>query len=101
MSADQSPAVGSAGLDSLDVAFSVRFVHRVRFTHDVFGRDDAMLVDALESSEGQPARVQFWVDSRVAEAQPALQQRIYALSKKYKDRISLAGNVQIVPGGEE
>ena len=28
-------------------------------------------------------------------------QRIHALSRKYKDRMELAGNVQTVPGGEE
>jgi 3-dehydroquinate synthase len=85
----------------MDVAFSVPLVHRVRFTHDVFGCDDTALIDVLEAADGQPARVQFWVDSHVAEAQPDLQQRIYALWRKHKDRISLAGNVQIVPGGEE
>jgi 3-dehydroquinate synthase len=85
----------------MDVAFSVPFVHRVRFTHDAFGRDEVTLIDVLESSGGQPARVQFWVDAHVAEAQPDLQQRIYALSRKHRERISLAGNVQFVPGGEE
>jgi 3-dehydroquinate synthase len=85
----------------MDAAFSVPFVHRVRFTHDVFGRDDRALIDVLAPSECQPARVQFWIDSHVAEAQPDLQQRIYAVSRKYRDRITLAGNVQIVPGGED
>jgi 3-dehydroquinate synthase len=45
--------------------------------------------------------VQFWLDSHVVEAQPELPQRIYALSKRFSDRLSLAGNVQTVPGGEE
>jgi len=85
----------------MDVAFSVPFVHRVRFTHDIFGRDEATLIEVLESSDGQPARIQFWIDSHVAEAQPDLQQRIYALSRKHRERVSLAGNVQVVPGGEE
>ena len=84
-----------------DVEFSVPFVHRLRFTHDVFGADAQTLVDVLEPAHGQPARLQFWIDSRVAEAQPELPQRIYTLSKKFRDSITLAGNVQIVPGGEE
>jgi 3-dehydroquinate synthase len=87
--------------NALDVAFSVPFVHRVRFTNDVLGRDAFALVELLEAALGEAARVQFWIDSRVAEAQPDLQQRIYALSKKNRSRFSLAGNVQIVPGGEE
>jgi 3-dehydroquinate synthase len=101
MPADQASAGSAAPSDSMDVAFYVPFVHRVRFTHDVFGRDVAALIDLLEAADGQPARVQFWVDAHVAEAQPDLQQRIYALSRKHHDRISLAGNVQVVPGGEE
>jgi 3-dehydroquinate synthase len=86
---------------AVDVPFSVPFVHRLRFTSDVFGADAATLVDLLESIPGQPARVQVWLDSCVAEAQPDLTQRIHALSRKYRDRLSLAGNVQIVTGGEE
>jgi 3-dehydroquinate synthase len=97
---------------AVDVPFSVPFVHRVRFTHDVFGRDVGVLLDLLEAADtltpalsemerDQPARVQFWIDSHVAEAQPDLPHRIHALSKKNRERIILAGNVQIVPGGEE
>src|SRR5262249_40059566 len=87
--------------ESLDVSFSVPFQHRLRFTHDVFRSDAAALVELLESSTGQPARTQFWLDSHVAEAQPGLQQRIFALGRQYPRRLVLAGNVQIVPGGEE
>jgi 3-dehydroquinate synthase len=101
MPVDQAPAGPAAPSDSMDVAFSVPFVHRVRFTHDVFGGDDRALIDVLESPAGQPARVQFWVDAHVAQTQPDLQQRIYSLSRKHRERISLAGNVQVVPGGEE
>ena len=75
-------------------------VHRLRFTHDVFGADAAVLLELLESTEGQPARVQFWVDSHVAEAHPELEQRIFALARQHPRKMVLAGNVQIVPGGE-
>lgn len=85
---------------SVDVRFSVPLVHRLRFTHDVFGTDAGALFELLESAEGQPARVQFWVDSQVAEAHPELQQRIFALARQHARRMELAGNVQIVPGGE-
>ena len=102
MTAEPSDRSDSKSASSaVDVPFSVPFVHRLRFTSDVFGADAATLVDLLESIPGQPARVQFWLDRIVAEAQPDLTQRIHALSRKYRDRLSLAGNVQIVPGGEE
>src|ERR1700761_5281384 len=90
----------AAGRD-LDVPFSVPFVHRLRFTHDVFGADAAVLLDLLEAAPDTAARVQFWLDANVLEAQPELTQRIHALARKHRDRISLAGNVQMVPGGEE
>ncbi len=91
-----------AGLGrALDVPFSVPYVHRVRFTHDVFGAEAAVLLDLLEAAPGEAARAQFWLDANVAEAQPNLTQRIHSLARKHRQRISLAGNVQIVPGGEE
>ncbi|HEY2881329.1 MAG TPA: 3-dehydroquinate synthase [Pirellulales bacterium] len=92
---------GSGAEPAVDVSFAVPFMHRLRFTRDVLGADSQTLVDLLESAPGQPARVQFWIDSQVADAQPDLSQRIYALSKKFRDSMSLAGNVQLVPGGEE
>src|SRR5262249_12395530 len=94
-------AVTDTTSKSLDVAFSVPLMHRVRFTDDVFGTDAPILLDLLEAGHGQQARAQFWLDSQVAEAQPDLTQKIHALSRKHRDHFSLAGNVQIVPGGEE
>jgi 3-dehydroquinate synthase len=87
--------------ESLDVSFSVPFQHQLRFTKDVFRSDVSALIDLLESSAGLPARAQFWLDSHVAEAHPDLQQRVFALARRFPCQIALAGNVQIVPGGEE
>jgi 3-dehydroquinate synthase len=87
--------------DAIDVDFAVPFTHRLRFTHDVLGVDAATLVNLFEAAEGLPARVQFWIDAAVAEAQPDLQHRIHALTRRFKSRISLAGNIQLVPGGED
>src|SRR5262245_7475345 len=101
MPAQHSDSASSSQAPAVDVPFSVQFVHRLRFTHDVFGPDAQTLIDVLEASEGQPARVQFWLDASVAEAQPDLTQRIHALSRKFKERLTLAGNVQLAPGGEE
>jgi 3-dehydroquinate synthase len=94
-------ACGDGRQVAVDVPFSAAFVHRVRFTHDVFGADATVLLDLLEATPGEPARAQFWLDSHVAEAQPDLTQKIHALSRKYWERMELAGNVQIAPGGEE
>jgi 3-dehydroquinate synthase len=86
--------------DSVDVPFTVPFVHRLRFTDDVFGVDQQVLAQLLEPSPGQPARVQFWVDRNVAQAQSDLLDRIVAFSEGQKGRLVLQQPVRIVPGGE-
>ena len=83
-----------------DIQFSVPLVHRLRFTRDVFGTDAGALLELLETADDQPAQVQFWIDSLVAEAHPELEQRIFALARQHSRKMQLAGNMQIVPGGE-
>jgi 3-dehydroquinate synthase len=84
----------------IDVPFSVPFVHRLRFTNDVVGADRQVLADLLEPSPGQLARVQFWVDQNVAEAQPDLLDRLANFSRHYEDRLDVDSPVQVVLGGE-
>lgn len=85
---------------SLDAPFTVPFVHRLRFTRDVLGADRHVLAELLEPSEGQPTRMQFWVDANVAAAHPGLLSRIDALAAEFAPRLTLTGPPQIVPGGE-
>jgi 3-dehydroquinate synthase len=85
---------------AIDVSFSVPVVHRVRFTDDVLGADSQVLADVLEPSGKQPARVQFWLDEHLLGARPELRQRVRALVRAQAGRLVLAGNVQVVPGGE-
>jgi 3-dehydroquinate synthase len=86
--------------ESLDVAFSIPAVHRLRFTRDVFGPDQETLAELLEPTGEAPARVQFWIDQAVARANPHLRQRIETFVRTHARRLARAGNVQIVPGGE-
>jgi 3-dehydroquinate synthase len=83
-----------------EVAFAPTFVHRLFFTHDLLGEDQRVLADALEPSGDRPAKVQFWLDDRVARAQPDLKRRLKAFAAAHADRVTMAGNVQLVPGGE-
>jgi 3-dehydroquinate synthase len=85
----------------LDIPFHVPFVHRLRFTRDVFGHDAPVLTELLESSGEAPVRVQFWIDRHVAEAHPDLRTRIRRLVAASAGRLVMPGNIQIVPGGEE
>jgi 3-dehydroquinate synthase len=86
---------------NLDISFSAKFVHRVRFTNDVLGTDQATLADLLKPSGDRLPRVQFWVDEDIARADPDLLQKIRSFSDSYADRLTRAGNVQKVPGGEK
>ncbi len=86
--------------DALEVPFSPSFVHRLVFTGDVLGDDQQALVDILEPSGDRPARVQFWVDEQVMRAQPDLRERLESLASTHSDRFELAGNIQVVTGGE-
>ncbi|MCA9269141.1 MAG: 3-dehydroquinate synthase [Planctomycetales bacterium] len=90
----------SSGHEKLDVPFAVPCTHRLRFTGDVLGDDQQTLADLLEPSEGRAAKVQFWLDDFVAQAQPDLKQRIVQFMANYKGRVTQAGNVQLVAGGE-
>lgn len=83
-----------------EVSFAPTFVHRLHFTGDVLGVDQGVLADLLEPSGDRPARVQFWLDEHVARAQPDLRDRLLAFARTHEGRVKLAGNVQIVEGGE-
>ena len=85
---------------SMDAAFSVPFVHRLRFTNDVLGSEQHVLAELLEPSGDRPARVQFWVDANVAEAVPTLLGSIRQFPARFPTQVVSAGEVQVVPGGE-
>ncbi len=83
-----------------EVPFAPDFMHRLHFTDDVLGADGAVLRDVLEPSGDRPARVQFWLDQHVAEARPDLKGKLRAFARAHPGRVTLAGNVQMAPGGE-
>jgi 3-dehydroquinate synthase len=84
----------------VDAPFAVSFPHRLRYTDDVLGADRAALVDLLEPSGDQPARVQFWVDRHVAEARPEIIRALDEIGASCPSQFRRAGIVQVVPGGE-
>ena len=84
----------------IDSPFTVPFVHRLRFTDDVFGDDHQVLADALEPSEGTLARAQFWVDANVDAANPDLRSNIERFCEDHAQRFVHESEIQIVPGGE-
>lgn len=83
-----------------DVAFSVPFVLRLRFTDDTFGRDERVLLQLLERSGDDPPRVQFWLDENVVSANPELPSRIDAFCARHAQDFLRVGELQYVLGGE-
>ncbi len=88
-------------MDVIDRPFHVPLLHRLRFTQDVFDADQQVLADVLEPSGASPARVQFWIDANVDEANPPLRSQIEQFFARHRERIQPGGGIQIVPGGEE
>ena len=87
--------------ESLDVPFAVPYTHRLRFTNDVLGSEQQTLADLLEPSGESPARVQFWLDQNLSDANPEIKNRLKRFADSAPDRIKRVGNIQLVPGGEE
>ena len=85
---------------TIDIPFSVPFVHRLRFTDDVLGNEQDILLDVLKASGDQLPRVQFWLDECVADAVPELRSRVDQFCHAHADRFLTPGNIQTVPGGE-
>jgi 3-dehydroquinate synthase len=83
-----------------DIKFHVPFVHRLRFTDDIFGDEQSTLLELLEPSEDRKPRVQFWIDESVAAANPQLKHRVQGFLTANADKLVSAGNVQTVVGGE-
>lgn len=85
---------------TFDIDFQVPCVHRLRFTQDLFGKDQNVLLNLLESSGEQRPRVQVWIDEHVARAQPNLSMRIRGFAQQHPDNFNLIGSIQTCPGGE-
>jgi len=92
---------GASPAHSLDIPFQVPYVHRLRFTQDVFGADVSTLRDLIEPSGDRLPRVQFWLDGSLASAQPELRRQIHEFCRAHRHVFQKAGRIQIVPGGED
>lgn len=87
----------------MDVPFSVPFLHRLRFTRDVFHPDNPTFVDALAPPPvvpRAPARIAVFIDDGVVAAWPDLAKQIHAYVDAHRATIALAGPLMPVTGGE-
>lgn len=84
----------------LNIAFQIPQVHRIRFTEDVLGIDHQVLLDLIEPSSHQPARVLAWIDDQVVRASPDLPERLATVLSVEADFVDLAEPPQLLVGGE-
>lgn len=95
------PLQPAKSADQFDIEFAVPMTHRLRFTRDCFGDDFSVVRDLLEHSPAAVSRVQVWVDSGLVEFDGSLPSRIKRLFSGSPGETSLAGEVQVLCGGEE
>ena len=89
-------------VETFDADFVVPFRHRLRFTADVLGADDRVLLDVL-GSPGERVRVMPVVDGGVADGDAGpggLVDRLTDLFDRHPDRLEQVGGVVRVDGGE-
>jgi 3-dehydroquinate synthase len=78
-----------------------RYDYPVYFTRDVLDPDNPCLTQALARIEpSKRQRVAIFVDEGVAFAIPDLLPRVARYALHHSDRIEIAGDVVVVPGGE-
>ncbi|MEI6872264.1 MAG: hypothetical protein WCL08_08275, partial [Verrucomicrobiota bacterium] len=80
---------------------SVNWEFPVVFTRDLFAPENLILVQTAQRlGENRRHRALVYVDSRILERDPSLQERIHAYFEKHAAVFNLAAEVQSVPGGE-
>lgn len=95
------PLQPASSADQFDIEFAVPMRHRLRFTQDCFGDDFGIVLDLLEHAPSTPARVQVWIDGGLVDYDGSLPSRIEGLLRAAHSETSLAGEIQVLTGGEE
>lgn len=83
---------------ALDLPFVVPYTHRLRFTDDALGADDAVLATLLEPSEGRAAKVLAFVDSGV-DAATGVGGRLRDFAGRHGDTVEQL-DISLIDGGE-
>src|SRR5688572_5216882 len=80
---------------------SVEWDFPVVFTHGLFHPENPVLRETLDrKQEHRRHRALVYIDANVAAASPDLAQQVRDYFEAHSDRIFLADDPQIVPGGE-
>lgn len=81
-------------------SFSVDFQYPVFFTHNVFSENTDQLLSLIPTAGSSPVNVMVVVDSGVADAFPALINRVSHWFDSHSEYVHLVRPPEIVPGGE-
>lgn len=84
----------------LDAAFSVPFVHRLRFIRGALAPTNPILAEAFAGDRGEPGRVLPVIDAGLLDAQPDLPVRLADYSGAHAGAMRLSGDAHVVAGGE-
>lgn len=79
--------------------FSVPFRYQVHFTEDIFNKKNTLFNQIVSSRHS--TKVFFVIDQGVAEAHPALVEKIYTYADEHAASFQLCAQPLIVPGGEQ
>src|SRR5947209_15582178 len=87
-------------MTSLHEIVRVEFRYQVHFTRGVFNRRNTILRDVILSAREGRRKVLVVVEEQVSRAFPALMEYIMSYANAHADAVELAGDPQIIPGGE-
>lgn len=87
--------------NSIRVTFSVPYHYEVLFTSDALDPENVVLRDALSSAGGRRARVLPILDAGLVEHHPRLSDAFVAYAAAHAERVDLATEPLVLPGGEE
>src|SRR5689334_6611352 len=93
----QHPAFTPTPAADLRADFTVSYGYPVHFTADVFAPSNPVLAGVLP--ERAEAAVLAVLDSGVADAHPGIGRRLAAYAAAHPDRMHLAGEPLVLPGG--
>jgi 3-dehydroquinate synthase len=87
-------------MTTIEQSFSACYSFPVCFTRDAFAPSNSTLTDVLRRAGERSCRLLVVLDSGVAQADPALLERIGSHVEAHRDRLELAAAPLIVRGGE-
>ena len=90
----------SSKIESLTQSVEVKFTYDVCFTRDLFATTNPLLADVVAKDSDKPKSVIIVLDSGVLDCHPRLIGKIENYTTHFADKIRLAAEPIIIPGGE-